>query len=221
MKNMQQTKKLTLGLALLALSGLTACNISSSNAQVGGGTNGSGGGVGGGNGLVVTFTDTTQITIHFNDITKTVFADSEVFDLLDIRQKLRDNEMDSSTVSITNLSASFDNSTLAFLTSNSGKAYVFQVFTRDPATTALAKLTLESSSSPSAILTFDPANPPMELNNQLFGNAAGFSDLVRAIQGTSASIQAKAEMTLVPGPLADTGTVDVNLVITVSGKKKI
>ena len=212
MKIMKHTKKLSLGLAVLALSGLTACNISSSNAQVGG-TNGGG--------LVVTFSDTTNITIHFNDITKIIFSDSALFDLVDIRQKLKDNGMDSSSVSITELKASFDATTLAFLQANANIKYVFQVYTKDPASSALAKLTLESSSDSSAILSFLPANPPMELNKQLFGNASGFADLIGAIQGTALSLRAVAQMTLMPGPLLVPGDVVVNLVITVSGKKKI
>lgn len=211
MKIMKHKKNLALGGALLALTGLMACNISS-DVQVGGN---------GGGGLVVSFTDTTEVMINFDNLTRTVFAESADFDLDEIRQKLRDNEMDSNTVSITHIEAGLSDSTVGFLLSNANVDYVFQVLTRDPATTAAAKLTLESSANPAYILSFDPTAPPMELNNQLFGNALGFSDLMDAIKGTASSIRAIAQLSLVSGPLNSMGIVKVKLVLTVSGKKKV
>jgi hypothetical protein len=198
------------GLALLGLGllGLAGCAIKDGNTDPGDG-----------NGVVVSVTDSTKVTLDFDDINKKIFTESNSFNLDTLRKKLNDKNIDLESIKIIGLVVTYDAATKQFLTDNEGVQYALRIYTNTMADTGKGKLTLETYNQASGKApTLNPDQVLFELNKHLFGKEDGMPFLLASIQDTSVKeLKVTAELEIL-GSLKKTGKLNLNLVIDVAGK---
>lgn len=199
--------KTRLGLLALGLLSLAACAIKNGSTDSEGG-----------DGVVVSVTDTSKVSLNFDDVKKTVFRDSGEFDLNTLRSKLSDKDIALGTVKIIGLAVTYDSSTKAFLTANSGIKFILRIYIKDLADTSAPKLTLETFVDHAKASKLDPAQTLFELNKHLFGKEEGMPFLLASIQNTAVSkVRVIAELTLLD-PLKAPGDLNLNMVVDVAGQ---
>lgn len=205
-KGLRKAGLALLGLGLLALS---ACAIKEGSSDP----------TGGGNGVVVSVTDSTKVTLNFDDIAKKLFTESSTFNLDTLRKKLNDKNIDLASIKIIGLVVTYDAETKQFLTDNEGVQYALRIYTNSLADTGKGKLTLETYNQASGKApTLDPDQVLFELNKHLFGMQDGMPFLLASIQDTSVKqLRVTAELEIL-GTLKKTGKLNLNLVIDVAGK---
>lgn len=194
-----------LGLGLLALS---ACAIKEGNTDPDDGE-----------GVVVSVTDSTKVSLDFDDASKRIFTESADFDLVKLRDKIEEKDIDLESIRIIGLVVTYDAETKQFLTDNDGLKYVLRIYTNAIDDTGKGKLTLETYGAASGKApTLDPDQVLFELNKHLFAHPDGMPDLLDAIQDkTISKMKVTAELEVLD-PLKKTGKLNLNLVIDVAGK---
>ena len=195
------------GILAVVLLGLAACAIKDGSTDPADGT-----------GVVVSITDSSKISLNFDDVAKTVFKDTGEFSLDALRNKLDDKNIDLETVKIIGLAVTYDSSTKAFLTANAGVKFVMRIYIKETTDTGAAKLTLETFVDPAKASALDPSQTLFELNKHLFGKEEGMPFLLAAIQNKDViKVTVIAELTLLE-PLKATGDLNLNMVVDVAGK---
>jgi hypothetical protein len=193
-----------LGLALL---GLSACAIREGSSDPAGGS-----------GVVVSVTDSSKVSISFDNLDTLVFRDSGEFDLDNLREKLDEKDIDLESIRIIGLIVTYDDSTKQFLTDNAGTKFILRIYVKEAVDTATPRLTLESYVDPAKAAVMDPNQVLFELNKHLFGKAEGMPYFLAAIQNTSLKkMRVIAELTLLE-KLKKKGKLNLNLVVDVAGK---
>ena len=173
-----------------------------------------------GPGVVISVNDSTNVTLDFSNLLKTVFTDSGEFDLDDIRKKMKDKGLNPDSVHITGIVVTYDDSTKAFLTDNAGVKFVLKVYVRenDDTTKRLVLYTPAASTAEYKVQAFDPDQALFELNKHIFGSADGFPGLLSAIKDTTKHKEmCIAELTVIEA-LKEAGKLKLNMVVTVSGR---
>lgn len=196
-----------LGLLASALLGLSACAIKESGTDPADGS-----------GIVVSVTDSTKVSLDFDNLAKTVFTESSEFSLDTLRKKLEDKSIDINTIKIIGLVVTYDAETKQFLTDNQGIRFVMRIYTNAVTDTGRGKLTLETYVDPAKASKLDPNQVLFELNKHLFGKEEGMPFLLGAIQDrTMSKVRVTAELTLLD-PLKKVGKLNLNMVVDVAGK---
>ncbi|MDB5050352.1 MAG: hypothetical protein JWO30_3423 [Fibrobacteres bacterium] len=171
-------------------------------------------------GVVVNVDDSSNVVLTFDDSSRTVFKDSGSFNLDEIRQKMSDKGLDPDSIQITGIAVTYDSTTRDFITANEGVKFFLRIYLREEGTgeRKLALETLENDIDEFKALAFDPNMAVLELGKHIFGNPEGFPDLLKAVKDSNIhSAWVIAELT-VPGKIKKTGTLKINMVVTVAGK---
>jgi hypothetical protein len=171
-------------------------------------------------GLAVFVTDSSRISLDFDDLEQTVFEDSGEFSLEDVRKNLQDKGLNLSTVTISTLVVTYDDSTKKFLEDNQGLDYNLKIFVKEKGDTAAPKLALVSAGTApgDTTLEFNPTKTSFAMGTDLAVDAAGFPSFIAAIQDTSKKIEFVLARLTVPGKLKATGKLNLNMVVTVGAK---
>ena len=212
MKKQKHTAKwVAIGLGILACLGLSSCL----------GSDGGGDG-----GLVVTVMDTTTVNMSFTkpipDTGAWKFGANDSFDVAKVRNKMKDKGMDLNTVQITDVEVTFDPATLVFVTNNNGVPFYMKIATQTVLVGGSTADTIALETSKSPYLTFASAMLAFRLNQNIFANPAGMGKLLKAIQDTTVSqFRIRGEL---DGDgthkMNQSGTLNVNFIVTVGGKMK-
>ena len=192
----------------LALSSLMACTMSDNTV-----TDKTG------NGLTVSITDSTTVTVQLKDLTKSTFSDTSSIDLADIRKQLKDKNIDLSSINITGLAVSYGDSSAKFLLANQDVKFVLKIYVKESSDSGIGKVALETSAM--APLAFSETQVVFQLQQQIFANPSGFPLVKSGIQDvTKSELKVRAELTLIDA-MKVVGMLKVNFVATVSGKVQI
>ena len=175
---------------------------------------------GGGSGLVITVKDSAKVTLDFGDTATRVFSDSAEFNLVSLRKKLNDKDIDPAFVDLIGIQVTYDSSTRQFLSDNQDIRFILRIYTRNAEDTGKGLLTLETivDEDDDAMARLDPDQLLFKLNQDLFGNAEGFPFLLGVIEDESVErILVRAELELVD-KLKVPGELHLNMVVDVAGK---
>jgi hypothetical protein len=165
-------RRFAFGLLGLVLLGLSACAIREGDSDPTGGS--------GGSGVVISVTDSSKVTLDFNNLDTLVFRDSGEFDLDKMREKLDEKEIDLESIKIIGLVVTYNDSTRQFLTDNEGIKFILRIYVKEVSDTAKAKLTLESYVDPAKASTLDPDHVLFDLFARRIGFVIG-SDMFRSV----------------------------------------
>jgi hypothetical protein len=172
-------------------------------------------------GPVISVKDSSKIDLKF-DSDDTTFTDTGVFDLVALRQKMKDKGINSESVEITGLVVSYDDETAAFIKANEGVPFYIRIYIRENDTGA-TKLALESLVNDDVVrgfkaLAFDPTMTFIQLGKHIFGNPEGYPNVLSAIKDVSKEkLTVIAKLTL-KDKLKLKGELKLNMIVTVAGK---
>jgi hypothetical protein len=174
----------------------------------------------GNTGVVVKVQDSSNVVLDFGDTAKTLFTDSGVFDLDDIRSKMSKRGLNPDSIEITGIAVTYDDSTKNFITANQGVKFILKLYLRIEGSgqKKLALYTLDKDTADFKAMVFDPKMFVFELGKQIFGSPEGFPDLLTSVKDTSKKTAWFIAELAVPDKLKAKGTLKLNMVVTVAGK---
>lgn len=172
-----------------------------------------------GGGLSIFVTDSSKVSLAFDDPDQTVFEDSGEFNLDEVRKNIHDKGIDLKTVAITTLNVTYDDSTKKFLSDNKGLPYNLKIYIKAKGDTAAPKLALVSAGAApgDTTLTLDPNQVMFGMGKELAVDAEGFPFFLSSIQDTIPTMFVLARLTVLE-KLKATGKLNLNMVVTVGGK---
>jgi hypothetical protein len=166
----------------------------------------------GGGGVTVSSSDTAYFTMNFTNTLGAQQA-SDSIDVKKISDDLHDQDIDDSSIQITDLEVTFDDSSSAFLSANLNKQFLMEVFYGDT-TRAL-------STDPHILTAIHPDTMVYEINRNIFGVQNGFVAIVNAIANanTTPKIKVTGKVTF-PTSAPVAGRLKMRYIVTVTAKLK-
>lgn len=173
-------------------------------------------------GIVVVAEDTVTYSFDITNGNTGTLTDSTVtVNLAEIRQELEDKEIDVSSFTVTNLSITATAASTNFISANTDKEFALTAYYLEGGTQVKVAETSAGPPSPFPVLTFSDLNSGLNLNTNLFGSSPGYFNLVDMIKDeTKGTVDMRLCVELLED-LAQTGSLELVMIIEVTGKKNV
>ncbi|MBD3390824.1 MAG: hypothetical protein GF418_02210 [Chitinivibrionales bacterium] len=174
-------------------------------------------------GMALSAVDTVTFTFSVTDgSVGTVVTASEEVDLDDIRQTIQDEGIELSTFSVTDFYLKAAPGSQGFVDANADSRFVLEAYYVEGGSRIKIAETPAGPPSPFPVQTVeDLGGDGLHLNSSLFGSMPGIGDFIDMIKDESTStVDVEIDIEILDA-LSQTGDLDLELIIEISGKKKL
>jgi hypothetical protein len=175
-----------------------------------------------GTGIVVIAEENGDFILEITAGNRNVFVTSEIIDLNDVREKIRENDIDINNFVITDFSITPKQSSMEFISANESVRYVMRVSFQEVGksnTREQALTTPPGPPSPFPIEQIGNVEDGLYLNSQLFAVQPGFGEFTDMVKDESKEkVEIVVEIEFLD-PLEKAGTLELEFHVEGSGKK--